>query len=44
MAELLKISMNNNTNNLRNAVEFLDGENAPQLLDSVTIELTKDQE
>lgn len=43
MAELLKISMNNNTDKLRNAIEFLDGENAPQLLDSQTIELTKDQ-
>jgi len=44
MAELLKISMHNNTNNLRNAVEFLDGEHAPQLLDSETIKLTRDQQ
>jgi hypothetical protein len=37
MAELLKISMDSKTNQLRNAIEFMDGEMAPQLLDSDTV-------
>ena len=37
MAELLKISMDTKTNQLRNAVEFMDGEVAPQLLDIDTV-------
>jgi len=37
MAELLKISMENKTSKLRNAVEFMDGEVAPQLLDMETV-------
>lgn len=37
MAELMKISMEKKTNELRNAIEFMDGEIAPQLLDGDTV-------
>jgi hypothetical protein len=39
MAELMKISMNKKTDELRNGVTFMDGEIAPQLLDSNTIKM-----
>jgi hypothetical protein len=37
MAELMKMSMHKKTEELRNAVEFMDGEIAPQLLDIQTV-------
>lgn len=37
MAELMKLSMHKKTDELRNGVVFMDGEVAPQLLDSTTI-------
>jgi hypothetical protein len=37
MAELMKLSMHKKTSDLRNAVEFMDGETAPQLLDATTV-------
>ena len=42
MAELLRLATEKNESNLREAVEYLDGEIAPQLLDSETINLMKD--
>lgn len=39
MAELMRISMNKKTDDLRNGVSFMDGEIAPQLLDSDTIRM-----
>jgi hypothetical protein len=39
MAELLRIATEKNSGNLREAIEFLDGEIAPQLLDEETINL-----
>ena len=38
MAELLKISTEKNMEKLREAVEYMDGEIAPQLLDKNTID------
>jgi len=37
MAELMKISMNKKSSELRNGIQFMDGEVAPQLLDAETI-------
>ena len=42
MAELLRISTEKNMEKLRGAVEYMDGEIAPQLLDKETIEKMKD--
>jgi hypothetical protein len=38
MTELLKMSSDSNTNKLREAMEYMDGEIAPQLLDSKTLD------
>ena len=43
MAELLKISAESNANNLRDAIEYMDGEIAPQLLDSDTVEKMEEE-
>ena len=43
MAELMKISMHKKTQDLRNGVEFMDGEIAPQLLDINTIKSMDEQ-
>ena len=43
MAELMKISMEKKTNELRNAIEFMDGEIAPQLLDAETVKQMGDK-
>jgi hypothetical protein len=39
MADLMRMSMTNKQNELRNGVEFMDGEIAPQLLDAETLRL-----
>jgi hypothetical protein len=39
MADLMRISMGNKKNELRNGIEFMDGEIAPQLLDAETLRL-----
>lgn len=39
MADLMRISMNRKTEELRNGVNFMDGEIAPQLLDSDTVRI-----
>ncbi len=44
MAELLKISMENKKEEMRNAIQFMDGEYAPQLLDSETIKKTEENQ
>ena len=43
MAELLRIAADNNEKKLRESVQYMDGEIAPQLLDSETIELMEKQ-
>jgi hypothetical protein len=44
MAELLRISMEKKKDGMRNAIEFMDGELAPQLMDSETIAKVRDQQ
>tara|TARA_B100000575_G_C22778826_1_gene461852 strand:- start:135 stop:665 length:531 start_codon:yes stop_codon:yes gene_type:complete len=44
MAELLKISTDKNMQKLREGVEYMDGEIAPQLLDKETIDKEKKNE
>ncbi len=39
VAELLRLATEKNENNLRNAIEYADGEIAPQLLDKETVNL-----
>lgn len=42
-AELLRIATEKNKDNLRNGIEYMDGEIAPQLLDSTTIDRMEDK-
>jgi hypothetical protein len=44
MSELLRISMEKIKDEMRNALEFMDGELAPQLMDSETIAKVRDQQ
>jgi hypothetical protein len=43
-AELLRIATESNQSKLREATEYMDGELAPQLLDSETLEKTERQQ
>jgi hypothetical protein len=43
-AELLRLSMEKNSDRLREAIEFADGTISPQLLDATTVELTDKQD
>jgi hypothetical protein len=44
MAELLRLSMEKKQDSMRNAIEYMDGELAPQLLDSETVKKTREQQ
>lgn len=43
-AELLRLATENNQNKLREAIEYMDGEIAPQLLDATTVEESEKQQ